>query len=65
MTNTATTRFINRFANADVRDLALRAARFPDVDMPFALEQIAGRQKARTKLPSWAAVEGIVYPTHI
>lgn len=65
MTNTATTRFINRFANADVRDLALRAARFPDVDMPFALEQIAGRQKAHTKLPSWAAVEGIVYPPHI
>ena len=65
MINTTTADFINRFADADVRDLALKVARFPDVDMPFALEQIAGRQMARTKLPSWAAVKSIVYPPHI
>jgi hypothetical protein len=35
------------------------------VDLPFALEQIAGRQKARTKLPGWAAIDGIVYPPHL
>ena len=33
--------------------------------MTYALEQIAGWQKARTKLPSWAAREGIVYPPHL
>ena len=33
--------------------------------MPFALDQIAGRQMARRKLPSWAAVDGIVYPPHL
>lgn len=45
--------------------MALQAAKFPDVDMPFALDQIAGWQAARRKLPSWAAVDGLVYPPHI
>ena len=65
MTDAATAEFINRFANANVRDLALKAGRFRDVDISFALEQIAGRQAARAKLPSWAAVEGVLYPPHI
>ena len=33
--------------------------------MHEALEQIAGWQKARTKIPSWAACEGLVYPPHL
>ena len=33
--------------------------------MSFALDQIAGWQTACKKLPSWAAVDGIVYPTHL
>ena len=33
--------------------------------MPFALNQIAGRQKAQQKIPSWAAMEGLIYPPHI
>ena len=33
--------------------------------MLFALDQIAGRQTARQKLPTWAAIDGIVYPPHI
>ena len=33
--------------------------------MTYALDQIAGWQTARQKLPSWAAVEGIVYPPHL
>lgn len=57
--------FIKAHQDDDVRALALKAAGRTDIDMPFALDQIAGRQTARRKLPSWAAVEGIVYPPHL
>ena len=63
--NQATADFIRDNADADVRQLALRGAKVLEVDMPFALDQIAGRQTARRKLPSWAAVDGIVYPPHL
>ncbi len=57
--------FIRQNADADVRQLALRGTKDPEVDLPFALDQIAGRQTARHKLPSWAAIDGIVYPPHL
>ncbi|WP_205831993.1 class I SAM-dependent methyltransferase [Bifidobacterium moraviense] len=57
--------FVVAHADDDVRDLALHAPRDGDVDVPFALDQIAGRRKARTKLPQWAACDGIVYPPHL
>ncbi len=63
--NQATINFIHEHAEADVRQLALQGTKNPEVDLSFALEQIAGRQKAKTKLPSWAAVDGIVYPPHL
>ena len=63
--NQETLAFIEANAGADVRRLALQAGRHPGVDMAFALDQIAGRQAARRKLPSWAAVEGLVYPPHL
>ena len=63
--NQATIDFIHIHAEADVRQLALQGTKNPEVDLSFALEQIAGRQKAKTKLPSWAAVDGIVYPPHL
>ncbi len=61
----ATRQFISDHRTEDTRKLALQASRFPDVDMPFALDQIAGWQAARTKLPSWAATDGIIYPPHL
>ena len=57
--------FIRQHADEDVRQLALRGTKDPEVNLTYALEQIAGRQKARTKLPSWAANDGIVYPPHL
>ena len=63
--NEETLAFIEANAGADVRRLALQAGKHPGVDIPFALDQIAGRQAARRKLPSWAAVEGLVYPPHL
>ena len=63
--NQATLAFIQQHRTDDVRRLALQGARYPEVDMTYALEQIAGWQKARTKLPSWAARDGIIYPPHL
>lgn len=60
-----TDQFISENRNAYVPSLALKASRWPEVDMPYALDQIAGWQKAREKLPSFAATEGIVYPPHL
>lgn len=51
--------------NDDTRLLALRHKATPDIDIAYALEQIAGWQTARRKLPTWAGVEDIVYPQHI
>ena len=60
-----TEEFISIHADDDVRQLALKARPDGDIDLPFALDQIAGRQTARRKLPSWAATEGIIYPPHL
>ncbi|MBO4870628.1 MAG: RsmD family RNA methyltransferase [Muribaculaceae bacterium] len=62
--NEATRLYIREHTGEDVRRLALQPRRH-DVDMPFALDQIAGREVARHKLPAWAAIEGIVYPPHL
>ena len=65
MANQATLEFICQHRRDDIRQLALQGRKYPEVDMTYALEQIAGRQKAQTKLPTWAALDGIVYPAHI
>lgn len=63
--NEATLEFIRIHADEDVRQLAFLGKKNPEVDMAYALDQIAGRQKARVKIPSWASIDGIVYPPHI
>ena len=63
--NEATLDFIRSHANEDVRQLAFLGKKHPEVDMAYALNQIAGRQKARLKIPSWAEIDGIIYPPHI
>lgn len=47
--NGETLRFIREHRKDDVRSLALQAPKYPDVDMPVALTQIAGRQAAAEK----------------
>lgn len=57
--------FLRAHADDDVRQLALKADKYPEIDMPFALNQIAGRQTACHKLPTFAAVDGLLYPPHL
>ena len=60
-----TLRFIEENIRADVRSLALQAKKYPQVDMAMAVVQIAGRQIAEAKVPSWYCVEGLLYPKHL
>ena len=57
--------FVKEHREEDVKALALRTRRDSDVDLPWALDQIQGWQTARRKLPSWAAIDGIIYPPHL
>lgn len=63
--NQATLDFIRQHQDEDVRQLAFLGSKNPEVNMPFALDQIRGRQMARIKLPRWASIDGIIYPPHI
>ena len=49
---TDTAAFIAAHIDEDVRRLALKYQGTEGVDLKFALQQIAGRQTARRKLPS-------------
>ena len=64
-TNDDTLRFIAEHRNESVPQLALAAHKAPNVDLPFALDQIAGWQTACRKLPMWAENPNIVYPPHL
>ena len=63
--NFSTLDYVRQHADEDVRMLALRGTKDPDVDLTLALQQIQGRQTARQKLPSWAANDAILYPPHL
>lgn len=59
-----TDEYILQHVDDDVRRLALMAT--PEgVDIHYALCQIEGRQLARRKLPSWAQLDGIIWPTRL
>lgn len=60
-----TLEFIRLHRMDDVRTLALQAAKYKNIDLPQALQQIAGWQTARRKLPHWSETEGVLYPPHL
>ena len=63
--NEITRQYISAHASDDVSHLALHPSKDPQVDMAVAIQQIAGRQKAKEKLPEWYATEGILYPKKV
>ena len=54
-----TAEFVRQNRQADVETLALRMRQYPEVDAAFALQQIAGWQKAREKLPELAEIRRV------
>ncbi len=63
--NEKTWQYIAAHAEDDVARLALHPSKDPQVDMAVVLQQIAGRQKAKEKLPEWYATEGVLYPKKV
>ncbi|MBR4388235.1 MAG: SAM-dependent methyltransferase [Prevotella sp.] len=57
--------FVRAHRLDDVHLLALQSGRYPDMDMPWVVGQVDGWQRARHKVPRWAATEGIIYPPHL
>jgi hypothetical protein len=62
MMNEATREYVLQHVDDDVRRLALAGSKVAEVDLTVALQQIKGRQTARQKIPSWAAIDAILYP---
>ena len=58
-----TRQFINEH-QSDGYATALQARKYPDVDIPAAITQIAGRQIAAEKIP-WKEIDDIWYPKHL
>ena len=63
--NKETISFVLEHREENPHLLALKARRDSNIDLPWALDQIQGWQTARRKLPSWAAIDGIIYPPHL
>ncbi|MDR1335672.1 MAG: SAM-dependent methyltransferase [Tannerella sp.] len=55
--------FIQAHAGDDIPALLLSAARYPDVNVPFAADQIAARRQIREKLPAWYADCRLLFPS--
>jgi 16S rRNA G966 N2-methylase RsmD len=67
MPNDATNRFIQVHRRDDVQKLALQfhSHADSDVDIPFALTQIEGRQLVAAKIPSWEQRDDLIFPPRL
>lgn len=57
--------FVSAHAADNLSRLLLSASRYPRIDVPFAVEQIAARRQIKEKLPSWYRNEALVFPAKI
>ena len=58
----STQEFIQANKNEDLNRLLLNKAKFPDVPVQLAVEQIKAINKAKNKLPEWHNCSGIIFP---
>ncbi len=52
--------FLTQHAASDTTRLLLSAARYPGIDMRWAVEQIEARRQLRNKLPEWFANDALI-----
>lgn len=57
--------YLNQNIGVDPTVFSLKKSPFPKLTSAELAQQLAGRKKAKVKLPSWYAKEGILYPPGI
>ena len=57
--------YIRANKHEDISKLFLGAKRYPGLNVPFLVEQIASRRQIQGKLPSWAANDSLLFPSKI
>jgi hypothetical protein len=57
--------FMAAHRDDDMNSLLLHASRYPDIDVPFAVQQMEGRRKAALKFPSLLDFDDFVFPPQI
>ncbi len=57
--------FIREHQSDNTDKLLLTAARYPGIDVPFAVNQIIARRQIRDKLPDWYKHEDLIYPSRL
>ena len=55
--------FITDHADDDLAQLLLAANRYPEIDVPFAVEQIRARRYICEKIPTWYANPALLFPS--
>lgn len=65
LTSAAALAWLREHAQADPARLLLSAHRWPALPVRELVAQLAARQKARIKLPTWAADEGLLFPPNL
>ncbi|MDD2953628.1 MAG: SAM-dependent methyltransferase [Parabacteroides sp.] len=58
-------RFVDEHKDDNPDRLLLSTKRYPEVDMPLAVDQILARRKVKDKLPSWWANKEVLFPSRI
>ncbi len=57
--------FIKTHEQEDGVKLLLKAKQFPTINIPFAVQQIEARKKAKLKMPSWWGNRSIIWPVKV
>lgn len=57
--------FILTHEKEDTNQLILNAGRYPDIDVPFAVDQILARRHIKDKLPVWYQNADLVFPSRL
>lgn len=52
--------FVTEHLNDDTAKLLFASHRYPEIDMPFAVEQIEARKRVKNKLPEWFALPDLI-----
>ncbi|MDR0994748.1 MAG: class I SAM-dependent methyltransferase [Tannerella sp.] len=55
--------FLAEHADDDLERLLLSASRYPGIDVPWVVTQLAARRHLRHKLPGWLAHPEIIFPS--